>query len=256
MIILALAVLFAGVAFAIVYFSGYRQITFTDNDGKVTKFIGKVDENGDPFVGNVYFPDGTKAKIDLANNKIEYSDGKVYVGETENLAPNGSGKLTFLSGEYYDGDFVNGEMTGYGVYVYAESIGDKYEGDMVVGKRDGTGKYTWADGSTYEGGYKADRKNGTGVYSWADGSSYSGEYVNDVKNGKGVYIYANGDTYDGEFTDDVRQGEGTYTWANGEKYIGEFKNNMMDGHGIYFWPTGRSYEGTFKDNVIVWDTEE
>ncbi len=253
--ILVFALVLVGAAYLFIYFTGYRVIVIKSEAGD-TRFIGKVDKNNKPSVGNVYFPDGSKAKIDLTKNTIEYSDGSVYTGETAELKPNGEGKLLFLSGEYYEGDFVYGKMTGYGVYVYAPVIGDRYEGYMQVGKRSGTGKYPWADGSYYEGGYENDMKNGEGKYIWANGESYSGTYVNDVKNGRGVYEYKNGDKYEGDFVNDVRQGAGTYTWANGESYTGQFVDDMMDGHGIYTWATGRTYEGTFSKNRIVWDISE
>ena len=227
-IIIVLTMVFVAAAYLTVYLSGYRIIKYQSPDGE-TRFMGKTDKNGQPLSGTVYFADGTKATVDLKNNKMEYSNGDVYVGETKELLPHGKGKLTKNS-ESYEGDFVEGEMTGYGVYVYSSQIGDKYEGFMKNGVREGTGKYTWADGSTYEGGYK-----------------------NDMKDGEGTFIFANGDRYDGHFVSDVRQGKGTYTWKNGDYYTGDFKNNMMDGHGTYYWVSGRSYEGTFKENKIVWE---
>ena len=250
-IILALTITFVAAAYLTVYLSGYRIIKYQSPDGE-TRFMGKTDKNGQPVSGTVYFADGTKASVDLKNNKMEYSDGSVYVGETKELLPHGKGKLT-KNAESYEGDFVEGEMTGYGVYIYSPQVGDKYEGFMKNGLREGTGKYTWADGSTYEGGYKNDMKDGEGTYSWADGSSYRGTFKNDVKDGQGTFIFANGDKYEGDFKSDVREGKGTYTWKNGEYYTGDFKNNMMDGHGTYYWVSGRSYEGTFKENKIVWE---
>lgn len=250
-IILVLTAVFVGTAYLIVYLSGYRIIKYQSPDGE-SRFMGKVDKSGQPVSGTLYLPDGRKASVDLKNNKIEYSNGWVYVGETKELLPNGKGKLT-MNSESYEGDFVDGEMTGYGTYIYSSIIGDRYEGFMKNGKRDGTGKYTWADGSTYEGGYKNDVKDGEGTFKWADGSSYSGNYKNDVKDGQGTFVFANGDKYEGTFVSDVREGTGTYTWKNGDYYTGEFKNNMMDGHGTYYWVSGRSYEGTFKENKIVWE---
>ncbi len=250
-IIFILAVVFVAAAYLSVYLSGYRIIRYKSADGE-TRFFGTVGADGLPSKGTVYFANGEKAQIDLANDTIEYSNGFVYVGETKDLMPHGKGKLT-MKAEYYEGDFSEGRMTGYGTYVYSSAIGDRYEGFMKDGKRDGTGKYTWKDGSVYEGGYKEDMKHGEGTYRWADGSSYTGTFYNDVKDGEGTFIYANGDKYEGHFSADVRDGNGKYTWQNGEFYIGEFKNNMMDGHGIYYWVSGRSYEGTFKENKIVWE---
>ncbi len=251
-IVLVLAFVFAGAAYLTIYLSGYRVVRYQSPDGE-TRFLGKVDKNGQPQSGTVYFADGRRAQLDLKNNKIEYSDDSVYVGQTKELLPDGKGKLTFVNGESYEGDFVAGEMTGYGTYIYSPAIGDKYEGFLKNGKREGKGKYTWSDGSYYEGGFKDDMKHGEGTFIWANGASYKGTFVNDVKDGRGVYVFANGDKYEGDFVSDVRTGTGTYTWQNGEYYTGEFKNNMMDGRGTYYWTSGRSYEGTFKENKIVWE---
>lgn len=253
-IIAVLTLLFAGAAYLIVYLSGFRIIKYASDSGE-TRFFGKIGKDGEPSTGTVYFADGGKAELDLPNNTITYQDGTVYVGQTADLLPNGKGRLTFSSGEYYDGDFVNGQMTGYGTYVYQPAVGDRYEGFMENGLRSGKGKYTWADGSYYDGAYKNDMKDGEGTYIWADGSSYTGTFVNDVKDGKGVFVYPNGDKYEGDFVADVREGEGTYTWTSGEYYVGQFRSNMMDGHGTYYWTSGRSYEGTFKENKIVWELD-
>ena len=250
-IILALTALFVGAAYLTVYLSGYRVIRYKSPDGE-TRFFGKVDKEGLPKKGTVYFASGETAKIDLENNTIEYSDGSKYVGEIKELLPHGKGKLE-MKAESYEGDFYEGEMTGYGTYIYSPSIGDKYEGFMKNGKRDGKGKYTWGDGSVYEGEFKDDMKNGEGTYRWANGACYTGTFYNDVKDGEGVFIFANGDRYEGQFSADVREGKGTYTFQNGEYYVGEFKNNMMDGHGTYFWTSGRTYDGAFKENKIVWE---
>ena len=262
-IITILVVVFVAAAYLIVYLSGYRIIRYKSPEGE-TKFFGKVDSQGLPYKGTVYFANGEKATINLAENTIEYSDGAVYVGETKDLLPHGKGKLTMGSEknnnlETYEGDFFEGEITGYGTYIYGPLIGDKYEGFMTKGKPDGQGKYTWADGSVYEGGYKDGMKDGEGLYIWGAEdsvvSSYKGTFKNDVKDGYGEFVFSNGDKYEGEVKADVRDGQGTYTWKSGEYYVGEFKNNMMDGHGIYFWTSGRSYEGTFKEKKIVWELD-
>ena len=250
-IILVLALIFVATAYLVIYLSGYRIIRYAAPDGE-TRFFGKVDKNGDPQTGKVYFANGMTANFDLLNDTVEYSDGSVYVGQIKDLLPHGKGKLT-MKEESYEGDFVEGEKTGYGVYIYSSAIGDKYEGYMKNGKRDGTGKYTWADGSSYTGSYKNDMMDGEGTIIWADGSSYTGQFYEDVKDGEGIYVYSNGDKYEGHFTEDVRSGQGTYTWSNGDHYTGEFKNNMMDGHGTYQWASGRTYDGTFRENKIVWE---
>ena len=49
----------------------------------------------------------------------------------------------------YDGDWVEGNMHGRGVYTYAN--GDSYDGDWVDDKKHGRGVHTYADGGVYDG---------------------------------------------------------------------------------------------------------
>ncbi|MNE87643.1 MORN repeat protein [compost metagenome] len=60
-----------------------------------------------------------------------YLNNEEYEGNWQDGKPHGKGKLMYLnvSNEtcnYYEGDFVNGQREGYGVFYYAD--GSKYEG--------------------------------------------------------------------------------------------------------------------------------
>jgi hypothetical protein len=52
--------------------------------------------------------------------------GKIYVGEFFENNMHGKGKLSWADTSYYEGDFNNGKMEGYGVRVYEN-------GDMCTG---------------------------------------------------------------------------------------------------------------------------
>jgi hypothetical protein len=68
----------------------------------------------------------------------------------------GKGQYTYKDDKrLYDGEFVNGEMTGKGVILY--SNGTRYEGEVVNGKRNGKG-VLYKDNDTYkeEGIWKDD----------------------------------------------------------------------------------------------------
>ena len=67
----------------------------------------------------------------------------------------GKGTYTWITGEVYTGDYVEGKRTGYGEMKWTN--GDKYTGEFVDGKRHGYGTYyygkskktrtgTWANG--------------------------------------------------------------------------------------------------------------
>ncbi|MBP3917663.1 MAG: hypothetical protein J6I50_00650 [Clostridia bacterium] len=238
--------------FAAIYASGLRYIKLNTEIGGYVKFFGTVDSTGNPFKGDLYYSDGTTAKVDMLNHKVTFSNGDTYTGTLNaSLRMEGTGKLEYSTGDVYEGAFENGVISGNGVFRYAN--GDVYEGGFLNGGKNGQGVYKWFDGSTYTGEFSDDKKNGNGVYIWSDGSSYTGEYVNELKEGTGTYRFANGDVYSGEFKADARTGQGTYTWANGDEYIGTFEDNEMNGTGTYRFASGRTFEGRFENGVLVRD---
>ncbi|MBQ8576530.1 MAG: hypothetical protein IJ449_00965 [Clostridia bacterium] len=238
--------------FAAIYASGLRYIKLQTEIGGYVKFFGTVDGEGNPYKGDLYYSDGTTAKVDMLNHKVTFSNGDVYTGTLNNsLRMEGEGTLEYSTGDVYEGEFENGVISGEGTFRYAN--GDVYEGAFLNGAKNGQGVYTWFDGSTYTGAFVDDKKEGWGVYVWSDGSSYSGEYVNELKEGTGTYRFANGDVYSGTFVADARSGQGTYTWANGDEYIGNFEDNEMNGTGTYRFASGRTFEGNFEDGVLVRD---
>ena len=86
LIVLALALVLLGLVYLVIYLSGYRIIRYASESGE-TRFFGKVGKDGQPMTGTVYFADGTKADVDMKNNRITYSDKSEYVGETTDLIP-------------------------------------------------------------------------------------------------------------------------------------------------------------------------
>ena len=237
---------------AAIYASGLRYIKLNTEIGGYVKFFGTVDADGNPYRGDLYYSDGTTAKVDMLNHKVTFSNGDIYTGALNtSLRMEGEGKLEYNTGDVYEGTFEAGVISGEGIFTYAN--GDVYKGSFSDGMKNGSGIYTWFDGSSYTGDFVDDKKEGWGVYVWSDGSSYTGEYKNELKDGTGTYRFANGDVYSGTFVADARTGQGTYTWANGDEYIGNFEDNEMNGTGTYRFASGRTFEGSFEDGVLVRD---
>ena len=161
-----------------------------------------------------------------------------YEGDWDNGDFNGSGKLTLLSGDVHEGQFVKNIVKGFGSYT---SENGKYVGQWKDGKADGFGIFNFVPNNTlayesYEGGWKAN-----------------------AMHGKGILIWIFGDRYEGQFNDNIAEGQGTYYWANGKKYIGQFRDNCNIGHGtLIFEPDdllGRvRYEGNWEKNPASTDT--
>ena len=59
--------------------------------------------------------------------------------------------MTFVSGDIYDGAFLDGYRSGQGVYTWIS--GDKYDGEWASDQMTGSGTYTYSDGSYARSGY-------------------------------------------------------------------------------------------------------
>ena len=75
--------------------------------------------------------------------------------------PAGRGKLLLGDGGYYEGSFVNGQMSGHGYRVFGLS-GASYSGQFRRGEMWGQGLLCSRDGTQYEGEFVANRKEGEG----------------------------------------------------------------------------------------------
>jgi len=78
------------------------------------------------------------------------------IGNFKGELRHGSGKCTWSDGSTYEGDWVDGEMTGKGLFIY--SSGDKYEGEFFRNCRHGNGTQTWKDEGSHIGNWKNDKK--------------------------------------------------------------------------------------------------
>jgi hypothetical protein len=135
------------------------------------------------------------------------------------------------------------------VFVWATA--DRYEGDFVDGERTGTGIYQWRNGERYEGTFVNGALQGRGVFIWPDGRRYEGQFAGGRKSGKGVFEWSNGNRYVGEFANDAREGLGTYFWRDGTVYNGNFKNNRMDGFGVKRLPDGMTEFQSWREGELV-----
>ena len=112
--------------------------------------------------------------------KIKEGKGKLYMPGSKVLNQKGkenkNQNINELIGcEYYDGEWKDDKMDGYGIYLY--SNGDKYEGYWSLGTQNGKGKYIFTDGRSYEGEWKMQKMHGTGFFSCLDKyANFNGEF--------------------------------------------------------------------------------
>ena len=84
-----------------------------------------------------------------------------------NYQPQGEGRLVFVSGDQYSGQFAMGKPQGQGVLVFGRTrgpnAGDRYEGQFDRGQRHGAGRYVFADGTVWQVDCQYDRCQRSGV---------------------------------------------------------------------------------------------
>ncbi|MEM1056593.1 MAG: PDZ domain-containing protein [Bacteroidota bacterium] len=79
-----------------------------------------------------------------------------------------------------------------GTGLRVEPSGDWYEGEFLEGRRHGAGVVTLADGRIYSGAFAGGIPNGRGTYRWPDGTYWTGRFIDDVPQPPGTYTDATG----------------------------------------------------------------
>lgn len=153
---------------------------------------------------------------------------------------------------------------GWGIYSWTSGTGsgDKYFGQFIDGNRSGLGVYIWSGGDKYIGNWSNGTMNGYGtqfypsgtieIGYWQDGKlSTRGEagkcLSGDCNNGYGTWIYSSGDIYVGYWSNGLRSGSGTYVHSDGAQYVGSSEQDKRSGYGTYYWADGSSHAGYWKD---------
>ena len=153
---------------------------------------------------------------------------------------NGTGKLTYSDGSFYEGQWLNGKRHGCGRLFY-NSDKTSYKRQWVNDNKNGYGRQTYSDKSSYEGEWRDDIISGFGTYSWPNGAKYVGHYVNGNRDGEGTYYYDNTSTtfkYEGSFKNGLKQGYGTLFWTDGTFYRGDWYNDNKHGSGYETYSDG------------------
>lgn len=119
-------------------------------------FIGRL------FSNRKVGPDGKM----LFKDHGEWGSFEGNVDDTGNRQ--GKGKMTYKSGNYYEGEFVD----------------NRFHGDK--------GTYRWVDGDEYNGSWKDGERHGKGRFKSVDGTVEYLEYDNGEAKGEGVKLSADG----------------------------------------------------------------
>jgi hypothetical protein len=178
-----------------------------------------------------------------------------YIGNVIKGIPHGPGKMIWIDGQVYEGEWKNGKMHGQGRIAFSvDDERDYYKGYFEDDKFCGKGKLCWKDESNYDGEFQNGDRNGSGVYKYPkenECESYEGQWKDNDKCGRGKWLWKNGSKYEGCFENGLRFGVGVYTFdklSQFDRYDGHWMNGKQNGLGKLFWKSGDYYQGDFQDN--------
>ena len=161
---------------------------------------------------------GKQITVDEDGNKI------IYKGSLNNLKKDGKGILETKTFKY-EGNFKNDKKNGKGLIIYKDN-GNIYQGDFLDDNITGYGIYTFKNKQSYEGQVVNGVFHGKGTYNWTDGTYFKGTYVNGSREGFGEYKFSNGKIFDGPFQKGKPHGKGKLI-IKGKYYDCEFKYGKL-----------------------------
>ncbi|KAM4703196.1 MORN repeat-containing protein 1 [Rhinophrynus dorsalis] len=190
-----------------------------------------------------YYTGGVKNQLRDGYGLYVYSNSFFrYEGEWKSGKKHGLGKLLLKDGSFYEGEFLDGEITGNGRRYWA-SNGNTYSGEFQAGELHGHGVMQYKDGGRYEGEFVFGIREGHGSLMDEEGQTYSGAFHNNKKYGEGEITFKNGDHYEGDWVLDHRQGHGVLRCVDGTIYEGQWRNDVFNGQGIMIHCSGVIYDG-------------
>ncbi|MBM3862238.1 MAG: hypothetical protein FJ395_21655, partial [Verrucomicrobia bacterium] len=143
-------------------------------------------------------PDSRYANAEKMDNGNVYT-GLLTLGADTRYRPHGQGKLRYVDGNEYEGEFSNGNRVGHG-------------------------KFTARTGWTLEGKWENNRPV-SGIHRDGDGQVYEGEFNEEGKrDGTGKLTNKKGFVWEGTWKNNVIV-DGSRTDPDGDKYVGEFAKN-------------------------------
>jgi len=135
---------------------------------------------------------------------------------------------TYDDGSTYDGQILDGERHGRGVW---RSQSESYQGEWFRDNRHGKGRQAWDDGRSYEGQFRVGKFHGFGRMEWSTPQglmSYEGEYCDDLKHGDGKYSWPDGRVYDGQWVNGARSGRAVLVNPKGDRRQGMWKADKFE----------------------------
>jgi hypothetical protein len=175
-----------------------------------------------------------KGRMDYANGDNLTGEFRVSRGHKESLLgpnpysrgePNGLVKRTFADGSFYEGEMLDGRLTGQGSYINA--MGERYDGMFKNGYFHGQGKLITAVGEVMDGEFYENMLHGYGSYKNSRDDSYIGGFDRGERHGKGMEHFANNNRFIGFYQDGLRLWHGETYYGNVTESIGHRGEVML-----------------------------
>ena len=116
------------------------------------------------------------------------NDNMIYDGEILNGKDEGNVKHIYKNGDYYIGQWLNGNRHGKGI-LYDKNNNIIYDGEFVDDKFEGNGKLIYNDGGYYIGQWLNDKEHGRGIeFDENDNIIYEGEFVDGKRKSNCIII--------------------------------------------------------------------
>ncbi|PNX80967.1 phosphatidylinositol-4-phosphate 5-kinase 8-like protein [Trifolium pratense] len=258
----------------------FKEKSYSNGDVYIGKFKGKVFHgigkytwsNGTIYEGDwvdgkrtgkglMIWPSGIKyegefvtklndnVKLFHDNKKYIWSNRTIYEGDWVDGAMTGKGVMTWPSGTKYEGEFYESYLHGQGTLTKATSC--VYKGGWRMDAYRGIGQVVHFSSGTYDGSWKEGIPEGNGKFTWKNGSIYKGNLKKGNINGKGIMMWANGDIFDGFWSNGLKHGCGVYIFANGRVYVGTWSKGLKDGKGTFYYPYGSKQSSLLKKLCAV-----
>jgi hypothetical protein len=194
------------------------------------------------FVGQ--FARDAESTTVSGTGKVTWATGDVFEGTMVKGLRQGKGSITWANGQRYTGDWVMDKPTGQASMHFAN--GNDYKGQVIEGIPQGPGHMRYASGDTFEGIFKDGEPHERGVYLWRNGQQFEGAWTLGRPNGQGKLKFATGNQFEGTVVNGVPQGQGRMVFSGGEVYVGQFSAGEPDGEGTFIWASGDQYAGQWK----------
>lgn len=170
----------------------------------------------------------TNKNIKAANPKDEL---KVTISTCSPKQDTLERKVLYVHGNKIEGTWQNGNLHGHIVISYQS--GEYFQGTYLNGVKV-EGLVRFKDGTEYRGGFLKDLFHGEGELKDPAGRIITCEWNHGEVVKKGKIQYPSGEVYLGEILKFKKHGKGQLFFKNGSKYVGSFVEGSITGYGCYY----------------------